>query len=232
VTPIRALWLGDSGLTIELPAPDPAQLLAFAAAIDARIAEGLLPGAIETLPGLRSVTLYFDPNRADPDPWVESLLALAAGAPPVADLGQDWTIPVCCDNEFAPDLAALAASKSVSTETILAEFLAATVSVRMLGFLPGFAYMGDVPPLCRAPKRATPRSQVPAGSLAVAGANCALYPWDSPGGWNLIGRTPITLFDAQQSERPCLLAPGDRVTWRRVDRVEFEQMRLSPSHPD
>jgi KipI family sensor histidine kinase inhibitor len=107
----------------------------------------------------------------------------------------------------------------------LAELVAATpLLVHMLGFLPGFAYMGDLPEVCRAARLATPRTRVPAGSVAVAGRLCAVYPWDSPGGWRIIGRTPLRLFDADNDVRPALLAAGDQVRWRPIDRREFDRV--------
>ena len=89
-------------------------------------------------------------------------------------------------------------------------------SAYMLGFLPGFAYLGGLPAALEMPRLATPRPRVPAGSLAIAGRMAAIYPWDSPGGWRLLGRTGVGLFDAGNAARPALLAPGDRVCFRAV----------------
>jgi KipI family sensor histidine kinase inhibitor len=213
------LWLGDSALTLEFPEEDAEKVLGLAAALDREIAEGHFPGALETVPALRSVTLHFDPLTADPDAWRERLIQLAANPPETRADIQQWTLPVCFDAEFAPDLAEIAAKPKDFIEALTAE----AVTVKMLGFLPGFAYMGDVPELCRAPRRKTPRSNVPAGSVAIAGAMCAAYPWTSPGGWNLVGRTPASLFDAKCEDRPALLAPGDKVRWKAISRAEFDR---------
>jgi KipI family sensor histidine kinase inhibitor len=216
---VRLLWLGDSALTLEFPAENAKKVLGLAAALDREIAAGRLPGARETVPTLRSVTLHFDPLAADPDAWLERLAELAANPPDSPTDGQEWILPVCFDDDFAPDLAEIAAKPKDFIEALTAE----PVTVKMLGFLPGFAYMGDIPELCRAPRRKTPRSAVPAGSVAVAGTMCAAYPWTSPGGWNLIGRTPAVLFDAKNENRPALLAPGDMVRWKAVSRAEFDR---------
>ena len=96
-------------------------------------------------------------------------------------------------------------------------------SVYMLGFLPGFAYLGGLPAALEMPRLATPRTRVPAGSLAIAGRMAAIYPWDSPGGWRLVGRTGVALFDAGSATRPALLAPGDRVCFRAVGRDATDQ---------
>lgn len=216
---VRLLWLGDSALTLEYPQENADRVLSLAASLDHEIASGTLPGARETVPALRSVTLHFDPLTSDPDSWVDLLTTLAASPPRLLTDGQEWTLPVCFDTEFAPDLAEIAAKPKDFIEALTAE----PVTVKMLGFLPGFAYMGDIPEACRAPRRKTPRSTVPAGSVAVAGAMCAAYPWVSPGGWNLIGRTPAILFDAKRENRPALLAPGDKVRWKSISRAEFDR---------
>jgi inhibitor of KinA len=216
---VRLLWLGDSALTLEYPEQNAEQVLGLAAALDEEIREGRLPGARETVPALRSVTLHFDPLIADPDAWVERLTDLAANPPDLLTDSQEWILPVCFDAEFAPDLAEIARKPADFIEALTAE----PVTVKMLGFLPGFAYMGDIPELCRAPRRKTPRSAVPAGSVAVAGAMCAAYPWTSPGGWNLVGRTPAILFDPTSEQRPALLAPGDTVRWKAISRAEFDR---------
>jgi allophanate hydrolase subunit 1 len=195
---VRLLWLGDQAITLELPEENAERVLGLAAALDRKIAEGAFPGAGEAVPAIRSVTLHFDPLFADPCSWLDDLMALAAEAPTARPDPREFTLPVCFDAEFAPDLAEIAKK-------------------------PGYAYMGDVPDICRAPRRKTPRSSVPAGSVAVAGAMCSAYPWNSPGGWNLVGRTPARLFDPSNPERPALLAPGDKVRWKAVSRAEFDR---------
>jgi KipI family sensor histidine kinase inhibitor len=211
--------LGDSALTVEFPDEDTARVLTLAAALDEEIAANCLPGARETVPALRSVTLHFDPLAAEPDRWLDRLRDLASRPPAPLPDTREWALPVCFDDDFAPDLPEIAPSPKDFIEALTA----GPVTVKMLGFLPGFAYMGDIPDLCRAPRRKTPRSTVPAGSVAVAGALCAAYPWTSPGGWNLVGRTPASLFDPQRQDRPALLAPGDRVRWKPVSRAEFDR---------
>lgn len=216
---LRLLFLGDSAITLELPEENAERVLGLAAALDRQIAAGAFPGAGETVPALRSVTLHFDPLAAEPDTWLESLRAIAAAAPTERPEPREWTLPVCFDADFAPDLAEIAADADDFIDALTAR----PVTVKMLGFLPGFAYMGDVPEICRAPRRKTPRSIVPAGSVAIAGPMCAAYPWTSPGGWNLVGRTNAKLFDPANADRPALLAPGDIVRWKAVSRAEFER---------
>jgi KipI family sensor histidine kinase inhibitor len=103
------------------------------------------------------------------------------------------------------------------------EALCATeLRVFLIGFLPGFPYLGELPDWLRLPRRTTPRTAVPANSLAIAGAQAAVYPWASPGGWHLLGRTPVRLFNLADAARPALLAPGDTLRFAPVSRDEFE----------
>src|ERR1700761_7069483 len=105
---VRLLWLGDCALTLEFPEENADKVLGLAASLDREIASGHLPGARETVPALRSVTLHFDPLTADPDSWIERLTELAANPPDLLTNSQEWILPVCFDVEFAPDLAEIA----------------------------------------------------------------------------------------------------------------------------
>jgi len=210
----RLLWLGDRAVTLELPEADAERVLGLAE----EVRRLDLPGLAEIVPAMRSVTLYFDPRAAAAETWETALTGLPAA--PRRHARRRVSVPVCFDADYAPDLPALAAAKGMTPRRFVDLFLAAPVSVRMLGFLPGFAYLGDLPEELRTPRLVTPRAKVPAGSLAIAGANCAIYPWDSPGGWNLIGRTPIRLFDAADAAHPTLFEPGDEVVWQEIDRFD------------
>lgn len=99
----------------------------------------------------------------------------------------------------------------------------------MIGFMPGFPYMGGWPPALATPRLATPRTAVPARSIAIAGEMCAVYPWTSPGGWNLLGSTPLQLFDPD-SQPPALLAAGDRVRWQPIDRAQYRELERAQAN--
>lgn len=132
-------------------------------------------------------------------------------------------MPVCCDADLAPDLERLAEAKGMEPAQVIALLTAATYRVYMIGFMPGFPYMGAA----TATGHAAPGQSaqvVPARSLAVTGEMCAVYPWESPGGWNLLGRTPVPLFEAAEETAPALLESGDQVRWRVVDRAEYEHI--------
>ena len=130
-------------------------------------------------------------------------------------------IPVCYSNRFALDMDELATQKNVSVEEVIRLHTAKTYRVYMIGFLPGFAYMGSVDERISTPRKMEPRVNVPAGSVGIAGEQTGIYPLASPGGWNIIGRTPLKLFDAAK-EDSVALCPGDEISFYSITQDEFE----------
>ena len=227
----RLLALGDCAWTVEFGAAiDPAlnaRVMALAQGVRAqRPQDPLLAGITDLVPTFRSLTVHFDPLHSDADALGQRLLDLCASAQVQQDPGRQWLLPVCFDADLAPDLAALAETKGLSVAGVTDMLLAARFRVYMTGFLPGFPYMGGLPPALATPRLASPRARVPAQSVAVAGEMCAVYPWDSPGGWHLLGRTPVQLFDLRVGEQPAMLAAGDTVRWQAVTRAEYEHLLL------
>ncbi|MGH8820226.1 MAG: 5-oxoprolinase subunit PxpB [Rhodoferax sp.] len=225
---VRLLPLGDAALTVEFGSViEPrihAQVLGFACALGQLAASGKIDGVIEWVPTFRSVTVYFDPDRIDGEALGDMLLALAHTSPSLTLAGARWRIPVCFEPEFAPDLDELAAARAMPRQRVVELMTQTVFRVYMLGFQPGFSYMGGLPEALEMPRLASPRKRVPAGSVAVAQRMCAAYPWDSPGGWWLLGRTPVPLFDAADAKRPALLATGDQVLWQAIDRGAYEAL--------
>lgn len=219
--------LGDAALILEFGAEiDPgihARVLGFAAALEAEAAAGRLAEVIEWVPAFTTLTLFFAPGLDDLEARGRKLLALARSAPPRSAGGARWTIPVCFESAFAPDLEALATAKGLTPQEVVALLTGAEFRVYLLGFLPGFPYLGGLPAACALPRLAVPRRAVPERSLAVAGKMCAVYPWSSPGGWHLLGRTPVRFFDLGEA-RPALLAPGDRVRWQAIDAATYHAL--------
>ena len=128
-----------------------------------------------------------------------------------------------CTTLAEPD-AALAQAKGMTEERVIERFMATQFQVYMIGFLPGFPYMGGLPSELAMPRLANPRPRVPAHSIAITGHMCAVYPWESPGGWNLIGRTPVQLFDLRNTDQPAMLAAGDTVKWYAIGLAEYESL--------
>ena len=113
---------------------------------------------------------------------------------------------------------------STKSAEIIETLCGLELRVFLIGFLPGFPYLGELPAWLRLPRLASPRTAVPANSVAIAGAQAAVYPWQSPGGWHLLGRTPVRLFDLGDAARPALLAPGDTLRFTAIDRDEFQRL--------
>jgi len=224
----RILALGDGALTLELgDGIAPAINAQVMAARDALVALQL-DGVTDVVPTYRSLTVHFDPLRL-PHEMLEAQLLVAARAPAKATAAASrWLIPAVfgtqAGREFGPDLAAVARTTGRHEELVIEALCAADLRVFLIGFLPGFPYLGELPEWLRLPRLATPRTVVPANSVAIAGAQAAIYPWQSPGGWHLLGRTPVRLFDLENPARPAFFAPGDAVRFAAVDAVEFDRL--------
>ena len=217
--------LSDTALTVvfgtEVDPQVHAQVMGLARQLEALRDAPALAGVSEWIASFTALTVYFDPDVADVAA-LEAELARLAGAGAKAILaGRVWTLPACFENDYAPDLADLARLQGLSEEAVVSQFLAARYRVYTIGFLPGFPYMGGLPEALQVPRLTTPRTEVPARSIAVAGSMCAIYPFKSPGGWRLIGRTPLNLFDPAREAEPALLAAGDTVRWQRIDAARF-----------
>ena len=141
---------------------------------------------------------------------------LLAGAPALIE------IPVCFDEVFAPDLADVAGRHHLKRDEVIRRFSDAEYSVRMLGFSPGFPYLSGLPTELATPRRSSPRLKVPRGSVAIGGAQAGIYSQETPGGWHIIGRTPLSLFRAELA-RPCLLMAGDQVRFVPMSAEEFQR---------
>jgi KipI family sensor histidine kinase inhibitor len=207
----RLLPLGDAALQIQLSAdgtPD-AVVNAQALALAARLRASALP-LLDVVPAYASVTLHLAPGAAVSTLLAELPALLAEPRAASAREGRLVEVPVRYGGADGPELAALAASLGLAVPELVARHVAPTYRVAMLGFRPGFPYLLGLDPTLAAPRLATPRPRVPAGSVGIAGLQTGIYPDAAPGGWQLIGRTALRLFDPARSE-PALLAPGDRL---------------------
>jgi antagonist of KipI len=207
---------GDSALLLELGEPviDP-ELNARAIAIARAVRNRAIPGVRDVVSTFRSVAVFFDPLSTDVAA-VAAALHQADDGGVAYQSGRTIDIPVVYGGEAGPDLEDVATFAGCPPEAVVDRHCARQYRVYMLGFLPGFAYMAPVDPSIAAPRRPTPRLRVPAGSVGIAGGQTGIYPRESPGGWQIIGRTPLTLFDSGQSP-PALLTPGDQVRFVSVD---------------
>lgn len=216
--------LGDNALTVDFGNVISDELNRKAIALCQQLAQTPFPGLIETVPAYASATVFYDltvVRKAFPD-YATAFNATAKFVHDTANaLGESLRpqtrtieIPVNFDQASALDLETAAASKGLSADAFLEIFLSQTYRVYMLGFLPGFAYMGEVDERIAVRRKLSPRTQVPKGSIGIAGRQTGIYPQESPGGWQIIGRTDLELFDAHRDE-PCLFRAGDEVRFIR-----------------
>ena len=206
--PPRLHPLGDAALLFELPAPARLDIQQKIWALAAEAAAW--PGVGEMLPGMNNLTLMFDPAQTDAQALGARLLALWPRLRPAAIAGREVRIPVAYGGEDGPDLADVAAHTGLAPIEVVRRHCAGEYIVYLLGFLPGFAFLGGLAPELATPRRAEPRTAVPARSVGIGGEQTGVYPLVSPGGWQLIGRTPLEMFDPA-AKQPTLLRPGDRV---------------------
>lgn len=213
----RLRHAGDTLLLVEFePAIDVAvnrRVIGLARAI----VEAGLSGTLDVVPAYASVGIHYDPLRFNPAA-LEAVLASALREAPDDDeaTARVIEIPVRYGAADGPDLADVAAFAGCTTDEVIARHTAGLYRVYMLGFLPGFAYLGGVEPSIAMPRRSSPRTRVPAGSVGIAGSQTGVYPCESPGGWQLVGRTSARMFDPARTT-PALLAPGDQVQFVAVN---------------
>ena len=200
---------GDSGILLELEAVINPTVNARAIAIARAVRDRRLPGIRDVIPTYRSVAVHFDPLISDVD-VLRDALREAASAPPLSAGGSLIEVPVAYGGANGPDLEDVAAFAKLPAKTVVDRHCGCRYRVFMLGFLPGFAYMGVVDESIAAPRKATPRTRIPSGSVGIAGRQTGVYPRESPGGWQLIGRTSLHVFDPTR-DPASLFAPGDRV---------------------
>jgi inhibitor of KinA len=226
--------LGDSALVIRLrkTLDDPRGALALVMETLERLRAAKLPGVTEITPAFTSIGIFFDPSKVAevcgeeklPNEWlnerIEALLRRRRKIPARPRRSRLIEIPVCYEAIFGPDLPLVAEHVRLNPVEVVRRHAKAEYRVHCLGFTPGFAYLSGLPPELATPRRDTPRKEVPAGAVAIGGAQTGVYPSSSPGGWNIIGRSPLRFFDAH-SASPTLLQAGDRVRFRSITLAQF-----------
>lgn len=193
----------------------------------ARALEALQPPELlEWVPGLDSLALLYDPSRiglSDLEPLIHGALLLEL---PRSGAGESHRVPTCYHPSLAPDLLEVAECLGLSLEEFVVQHTTCEFEVVLLGFAPGFAYLEGLPENLHVPRKASPRVRVPGGSVALGGAQCAVYPLESAGGWQLVGRTPLRLFDPTL-ERPSRFQLGDRVYFEAVSLEVYRELEAA-----
>jgi KipI family sensor histidine kinase inhibitor len=211
---LRILEAGDSALLVEWEEVIDPRVNARAIAVAAAIRRMSLPGVRDVVSTYRTVAIFFDPLKLNADVLREAMARIDAA--PVTPLQvKTVEVPVAYGGEEGPDLAAVAAWAGVSAAEVVERHAGVLYRVFMLGFIPGFAYLGTVDDRIAAPRLDTPRLRVPGGSVAIAGQQTGIYPRDSPGGWRIVGRSPLRVFDPDRTPS-ALLSPGDMVRFAPV----------------
>jgi inhibitor of KinA len=225
--------LGDSALIVRVVDEFSAEesLDAVLAALG-YLKTAAIPGVIELAPAYTTIGVFFDPTQiesADSDDSPFHVLSAKIQSSLSASSFKNETeieaplieIPVCYDREFGLDIDDVARVAGLAEAEVIHRHSSAAYRVNFLGFIAGFPFMSGLPSELATPRRPTPRKEVPAGSVGIGGAQTGIYQRSSPGGWNLIGRTPLRLFDVQR-DPPTILQAGDRVRFREISREEFD----------
>jgi KipI family sensor histidine kinase inhibitor len=194
-------------------------------AVAGKVAERLGDRVRDIVPAAASLAVHFDAVTVDADN-VGDVLRECLTAPAVDATARVVELPVWYDESVGPDLPLVADFAGCTTDEVIRRHAGGRYRVFMLGFLPGFPYLGLVDERIAMPRRASPRAHVPRGSVAIAGRQTGVYPADSPGGWQIVGRTPLALFDLR-ADPPARLRPGDEVRFVPIDGPEFERLARS-----
>jgi inhibitor of KinA len=217
--------LGDSALIIRVveefdPEKTPDAVLRVAHELE----RAGLAGVIELAPAYATVGVFFDPARTGRDALKTEIEKALRKAEPTlfhTRIGTTIEVPVCYEDELAPDLRQVAWHAKLSLVEVVRRHSSAMYRVSCVGFSPGFPYLSGLPAELATPRRDSPRKRIPPGSVGIGGTQTGIYPSISPGGWNIIGRTPLRLFDVQR-DPPALFHAGDRVRFRSISRQEFD----------
>lgn len=229
----KIYYLSETAVTVEFGQQIAENLLNAVNSLNLLLHQRPFPGFNTTVPAYSTLTVFYDPLVVSKSDLPGSgCLAKVSGY--LGDLnlqmkttnsvkGDTVTIPVCYGGTFGPDLAEVADLHQISIAEVIKLHSAATYKVYMIGFVPGFAYLGGMDERLATPRKATPRKLVPAGAVGMAGQQTGVYPLDTPGGWQIIGQTPLKMFDRDRVQ-PSLLKAGDMVVFKAIDIQEFNKL--------
>ena len=219
---MRFVPAGDAAVSVELDETISIAVNTRIRALEYLIEQKGVPGVVEAVPSFRALLVYYDPAQTGYAALCDTLRALAAQTDTtVLPPPRHVELPCCYDDpELGFDLAGAAARLGLLPDEVVQLHTSAEYLVYFIGFTPGLPYM-DLPERLTIARLDTPRTKTPPGSVSIGGAQCCIYPLDSPGGFWVLGRTPLKLYDPGAAE-PTLLRAGDRVRFRRIDRTEFD----------
>ena len=179
-----------------------------------------IKGVVDTVPTMRSLMIHYDPLFLSKSALIEVVTPLLSNLEELEENNKNWLIPVCYEDEFAPDINDVSKVTNTTIDEIVRQHTLLELEVFMMGFLPGFPYIGLLPEVFDLPRRIEPRVHIPPRSISVAARQTTIYTINSPGGWHLIGRTPVDFYDANRDE-PILVRAGDRIKFQAIAKSEF-----------
>lgn len=220
--------LGDAAVLIEFADRLDLEINAFIQRFTYAIRDSRAPWIRDIVPALGSLAIHVDPEslgNASALEAVERLVVtvLNGRLPAISLVGRIVKVPVCYDTSFALDLEDVCRRTRLTPEVVTRLHAANEYRVLMVGFAPGHPYLGGLDPRLSVPRRASPRTRMPRGAIAIANTQCVVYPYAIPGGWSIVGRTPLRIFDASRTA-PSLFAPGDRVRFEPIDRAAYDRL--------
>lgn len=217
----KILTAGDAALTVEFGDEISGEINAKVQALDAAVQEAGIRGVVETVPTYRSLLVCYDPLTVRFSAIRRKIARLLRNLSAAASSGgRIVEIPVCYGGEYGQDLSDVAAHAGLSEDEVVRIHSSRDYLIYMLGFLPGFPYLGGLDPRIATPRLSTPRVRIPAGAVAIGGEQTGIYPIASPGGWRLIGNTPLRLYDPERGD-PILYRAGDRIRFVPISKGEY-----------
>jgi KipI family sensor histidine kinase inhibitor len=215
--------VSDSALLARFEGPTPGEIQVQVTALFDAIRESNIEGLRNLHPAFRSLLVVYSPLLWTPQTLIQRLNEAGRRSLPLLKRARLVTLPVCFAARFAPDLPGISATAGLAPDGAIGLFTSRAYRVAFLGFAPGFPYLTGLPPSLATPRHARPRTFIPAGSVGIAGDQTGIYPADTPGGWQIIGRTPLRLFDPE-SEPMSLFLPGDEARFAVIDEPGFEEL--------
>lgn len=218
------LPVGDCALMVEFGREISEEVNARVRSLASALKSNAIPGVLEWVPTYRSLLVCYDPAKISCRRLMASLRRLLNRAGQAAQAGlRIWQIPVCYGGEYGEDIEYVASHAGITPEEVVKIHSGSVYRIYMLGFLPGFAYLGGLDKRIHTPRLKTPRTRIPPGSVGIGGEQTGIYPIASPGGWQLIGRTPVKLYDPRR-ELPILFEAGDYLRFVPIDKKRFEEI--------
>ena len=226
--PPRILPSGDAALTVEFGSTIDSEVNRRVLSLDRAVARETISGVLETVPTYRSLLVHYDPVTVGFDTISEKLLALARLPVDAAGATRRWRIPVVYGGDFGIDLDDVARAHQITTDEVIARHTKNDYLVAMIGFTPGFAYLSGLDPSIATPRRENPRTETPAGTISIGGAQACVQCLAAPSGWHLLGRTPVRTFQPKR-DPVFLLEPGDQINFYAIAANEFDALDRAAS---